>query len=139
MIVVDTNVVSELSKPDRSKAVIDWLDAQLAESLYITAINLAELLAGVAILPDGRRKNTLHEDLVAMLDRLFGSRILPFDAAAARCYAEQEKRTRAAGKSMPLADAQIAAIAAVHGYAVATRDTEPFTATGLVVVNPWEH
>jgi toxin FitB len=138
VIVVDTNILSELSKPTRSQAVITWLDAQAAESLYVTTINVAELLAGVALLPTGRRKDTLQADVMAMLDRMFGLRVLSFDLIAAKTYAEQEKRTPAAGKALLLGDALIAAIAAAHGYAVATRDVAPFEAAGLAIINPWK-
>ena len=135
MIIVDTNVISESLKPRCSEAVTAWLDAQVAESLYITSINAAELWAGVALMPDGVRKNALETSLDDLLERLFGQRQLNFDFKAARAHAELTHR----GKPLPLADGLIAAIAHVHGFAVATRDESPFRAAGVKVVNPWEY
>lgn len=139
MIILDTNVVSEPLRPRCSEAVTAWLDAQAVETLFITTINVAELLSGVALLPTGARKTALEASLSDLLDRLFGRRVLDFDLRAARAYAEITKATTAAGQPLPLADGLIAAIARAHGYAVATRDTEPFSAAGIDVLNPWEH
>jgi hypothetical protein len=137
MIVLDTNVISEPLRPHCSETVTAWLDAQAAETLYITAINAAELWAGVALLPEGARKRALESSLADLLDRLFGGRLLDFDRRAARAYAEIARKTAAAGVPLPLADGLIAAIAQAHGFAVATRDTAPFRAAGIEVINPW--
>jgi predicted nucleic acid-binding protein len=137
MIVLDTNVISEALKPQPHPAVQAWLDAQAAETLYLTSITLAEFWFGIGVLPAGRRKTAL-EQAVDGLSPLFEGRILPFDTAAARCYANRAVRARAAGQGPPTPDGYIAAIAAAHGYAVATRDTAPFKAAGVEVVNPWE-
>jgi predicted nucleic acid-binding protein len=139
VIILDTNVISESLRPRCSEAVTAWLDAQLAESLYITAINAAELWAGVAVMPKGSRKTALQSSLDQLLDRLFGSRKLDFDHRAARAYAELVERTSASGAPLPLADGQIAAIALSRGFAVATRDVSPFQAAGVDVINPWEY
>jgi toxin FitB len=139
VIILDTNVISESLRPRCSEAVTAWLDAQLAESLYITAINAAELWAGVAVMPLGSRKTALEASLDKLLDQLFGSRKLDFDHRAARAYAELMQRTSAAGTALPLADGLIAAIAHSRGFAVATRDTAPFRAAGVAVINPWEY
>jgi toxin FitB len=138
VIILDTNVVSEPMKPDGDRRVQEWLDAQIAESLYLTSISLSELLLGVEILPDGKRKEGLANALNELLLSLFGSRILPFDQQAAATYAARVSRARAAGRAISMADGQIAAIAALHGFTVATRDTTPFVAAGVPVVNPWE-
>lgn len=138
MIILDTNVVSEPMKRNANPAVQTWLDQQAAETLYLTATSLAELLTGTAILPDGRRKEGLGDALSDLLGRLFGSRILAFDQQAAIAYAPLVCRARAEGRLISVADGQIAAIAAVHGFTVATRDTAPFTAVGIPVINPWE-
>lgn len=138
MIVLDTNVISEPLRPRCSETVTAWLDAQAAETLYITAINAAELWAGVALLSDGARKSALESSLADLLDRLFGRRLLDFDRRAAQAYADITRRTTDAGVRLPLADGLIAAIAQAHGFAVATRDTEPFRAAGIEVINPWE-
>ncbi len=137
MIVLDTNVVSEAMKPSAHPAVSAWLNAQVAETLYLTSVTLAELLYGISTLPEGRRKNALASTLDGLLE-LFGPRVLPFDAPAARCYAQLATQARAAGKGFPTPDGYIAAIAVAHGFAVATRDTSPFEAGGVAVINPWE-
>ena len=138
MIILDTNVISEPLRPRCREAVTRWLDAQAAETLYITAINAAELWAGVALMPDGARKSTLESSLADLLDRLFGPRLLDFDRRAARAYAEITRKTTAAGVPIPLADGLIAAIAQANGFVVATRDTTPFRAAGIEVIDPWE-
>ena len=114
-----------------------WLDRQAAETLYLTTTSLSELLLGIEILPDGRRKKGLASALNELLSRLFGTRILAFDARAATAYALLIGSARAQGYSVSIADGQIAAIATVHGYKVATRDTPPFIAAGVAVINPW--
>lgn len=138
MIILDTNVVSEPMKPDGHRGVQAWLDDQIAETLYLTSISLSELLLGVEVLPDGKRKVGLAAALSDLLSTLFGGRVLPFDQPAAMMYAGRVSRARAAGRAISMADGQIAAIAAVHGFTVATRDTAQFAAAGVPVVNPWE-
>jgi predicted nucleic acid-binding protein len=138
VIILDTNVVSEPMKPDGYRGVQAWLDDQLAETLYLTSISLSELHLGVEVLPDGKRKVGLAAALSELLTTLFGERVLPFDHRAAAMYAGRVSRARAAGQAISMADGQIAAIAAVHGFTVATRDTAPFVAAGVPVVNPWE-
>jgi predicted nucleic acid-binding protein len=109
-----------------------------AGSLFLASTSLAELRFGVAILPPGRRKNNLSSTLDHLLASLFQGRILAFDAAAAEEYAMIVSRARLRGRPIEIADGQIAAIAAVHGYTVTTRDTGPFEAAGVAVINPWE-
>jgi predicted nucleic acid-binding protein len=138
MIVLDTNVVSEPMKSNANSAVQAWLDRQVAETLYLTATSLSELLVGIEILPDGKRKEGLDGALSELLVRLFGSRILPFDRQAALAYAPLVGRAWARGLLICVADGQIAAIAAAHGFTVATRDTAPFATAGVPVINPWE-
>ena len=137
MIVLDTNVVAEPMKPGGNPAVRTWLDQQVAETLYLTATSLSELLVGIEILPDGKRKKGLGAALAELLDKLFESRILPFDRQAATAYAPLVASARNSGHVISVADAQIAAIAAVHGFIVATRDTVPFMAAGVPIINPW--
>jgi predicted nucleic acid-binding protein len=137
MIVLDTNVISEMTKPAPSPAVAAWLNAQRDDTLYLTAITIAEIGFGIACLPDGKRKAALAEAL-ARTEELFAARILPLDRAAARSYAELAASARSAGKGFPTPDGYIAAVAASHGYAVATRDAAPYEAGGLPVINPWE-
>lgn len=137
MIILDTNVVSEPLKPSGDIRVQQWLDQQPIETLYLTATSLSELLLGVKLLPDGKRKKTLDIALSVLLARLFGPRIFSFDNIAATSYASLMCCARALGRPISVADGQIAAIAFVHGFSVATRDTKPFEAVGVQVINPW--
>ena len=136
MILLDTNVVSEAMKPEPDPAVRDWLDEQVAETLYLSSVSIAELLFGIGALPRGKRKDKLTAALDGVLD-LFADRILSFDTGAARRYADLAVNARAAGKGFPTPDGYIAAIAASHDFAVASRDTSAFTAAGLTVIDPW--
>jgi hypothetical protein len=137
MIILDTNVISEPMKERADPAVAAWLDRQAAETLFLTATNLSELLVGVELLPEGRRKRGMAEAMQQLLADLFGTRFLDFDREAALAYAFVVSRATARGVSISVADGQIAAIASVHGFAVATRDTAPFLAAGVTVINPW--
>ena len=137
MIVLDTNVISEPLKLDPSATVLAWLDRQLPESLYITAVNVAELLDGVGRLPEGRRRVALDDALRRRVLPLFAGRVLPFDLAAAEAFVHISTRTRAAGLPISLADAYIAAIAQARGFMVASRDAAPFAAAGVRQIDPW--
>jgi toxin FitB len=137
MILLDTNVVSEPLKPAGDPAVLVWINSQAIESLYLSTISLAELRFGIAILPDGKRKDRLSAGLDQSILPVFGDRILPFDIAAADACAVLFARARVNGKAIGKADGYIAAIATVHDLIVATRDTAPFDAAGLVTINPW--
>lgn len=137
MIVLDTNVISEPLRPAGDPAVLAWLDQQAIETLYLTTISLAELRYGLASLPAGRRKDGLSMAFETHILALFGPRVLVFDSAAADAYAVIRARAKAAGRAIAAADGYIAATAAAHGCAVATRDTGPFEAAGLTVINPW--
>jgi predicted nucleic acid-binding protein len=137
MIVLDTNVVSEAMKPHPHPAVQAWLDAQAAETLYLSSVTLAELLFGIGTLPAGRRKDALAHVLEGLLE-LFGDRVLAFDTDAARHYAGLAVKARAAGKGFPTPEGYIAAMAAARGFTVATRDVAPFQAAGVAVIDPWE-
>ncbi|MCC8947491.1 type II toxin-antitoxin system VapC family toxin [Bradyrhizobium sp. Arg62] len=136
MILLDTNVVSEAMKPEPHPSVRGWLDAQAAETVFLSSVTVAELLFGIGALPRGRRKDRLATTLDGVLD-LFSARILPFDTAAARRYADLAVKARAAGKGFPTPDGYIAGIAAVQGFAVASRDTSAFKAAGLTTIDPW--
>ncbi|VFN04468.1 MAG: hypothetical protein BECKG1743D_GA0114223_105912 [Candidatus Kentron sp. G] len=138
MIILDTNVVSEPMKANGNPRVRSWLDRQAAETVYLTATSLAELMLGIRILPAGKRKKGLDMALNDLIVDLFGARILPFDRAAAMIYASLAGKARADGRALSMADGQIAAIATARGFAVATRDTAPFLAAGVPIINPWE-
>ncbi|MGV8840898.1 MAG: PIN domain-containing protein [Bauldia sp.] len=136
MILLDTNVVSEAMKPDPHAGVRRWLDAQVAETLFLSGVTIAELSFGIGALPSGRRKDLLSAalgDVVA----LFGTRVLAFDTDAARRYGDVAVRARASGRGFPTPDGYIAAIAAAHGFAVASRDASAFLAAGLTIIDPW--
>lgn len=137
MILLDTNVVSEVMRPGTSEHVMAWLNAQDLRTLHLSTISLAELAYGIAALPDGRRKTDLRSRLDATEDRVFTGRILTFDRSAALEYAVRMAAARAVGRGVSQADGQIAAIAAANRMAVASRDVSPFEAMGLDVINPW--
>ena len=136
MIVLDTNVVSEAMKPDPHPSVRAWLNDQAAETLYLSSVTLAELLFGIAALPTGKRKDLLATVLDGLLG-LFRDRVLPFDTDAARRYAELAVMARTAGRGFPTPDGYIAAIAASRGFIVGSRDTTPYEAAGVPVIDPW--
>jgi len=138
MILLDTHVISESLKFAGDARVLAWLDAQLIESLCVSTISLAELRFGIAALPAGKRKDTLHNSLQQRILPLFHGRILPFDEAASETYGVLRARARSQGKAIASADGYIAATAIHHGLMVATRDTAPFEAAGLKVINPWD-
>ncbi len=136
MIVLDTNVVSEAMKPAPDPAVRAWLNEQSAETLYLSSVTLAELLFGIAALPAGKRRNMLGRALDGLM-LLFRDRVLPFDTEAARRYAELAVMAKKSGRGLPTSDGYIAAIAASRDFIVASRDTAPFAAAGVRVINPW--
>ena len=138
MILLDTNVISEPQRLEPNARVLDWMDAQALETLYLSTITVAELRAGVALMPAGKRRDSLHENLEKRLLPLFANRVLPFDMACTKSYAELLATSRAAGLAVATADVFIAAIALANGFAVATRGTTPFEAAGVNVINPWE-
>jgi len=137
VIILDTNVVSEPLRPAPDAAVLAWLDAQASATLCLTSITLAELLAGVAALPAGRRRNRLALALSDQVLPLFEGRMLAFDAPAAHAFARVHAAAMAAGNPISFADAAIAAIAAAHGFSLATRNVRDFKGTGLEVIDPW--
>jgi predicted nucleic acid-binding protein len=138
VIILDTNVVSEPLRPAPDPAVLAWLDRQQAATLYLTAVNVTELLAGVEALPAGKRRANLEAAIGGQVLSLFDGRILPFDLLAARAFARLNAAAQAAGQTIGFADCAIAAIAAAHGFAVATRNVRDFSATGVELINPWD-
>jgi hypothetical protein len=137
MIILDTNVISEPLKPKGDPAVLGWLDQQDIETLYLTAITLAELRFGIAALPLGHKKRRLEKDFEERILSLFEHRILPFNEASTVAYARVRAKAKTEGKAIGVTDGFIAAIAAQHGFVVATRDVAPFEAAGVRVINPW--
>jgi predicted nucleic acid-binding protein len=137
MILLDTNVISEPLRRTANPAVLAWIDAQSIETLYLSAVSLAELRFGVAVMPRGKRQYILQTSLERRVVPSFAGRILPFDVHASLAYAELRARARVEGKAIATADGYIAATAAAHGLTVASRDTAPFVAAGLRVIDPW--
>ena len=138
MVLLDTNVVSELMRKSPFAAVDAWAARHRAEELYFTAVGEAELRYGAAIMPAGRRRDTLVSDIDSMLLAAFDRRILPFDSAAAQAYAEMAAARRRAGRPVSQPDCQIAAVARSRGMAVATRNVRDFAEMGIDVIDPWE-
>jgi predicted nucleic acid-binding protein len=138
LIILDTNVISELTRPTPEPAVLSWLDALPAEQTAITAITAAELWYGVQRLSDGRRKNELSRVVHAIITGDFRERVAPFDVLAAEQYADLVTAREYAGRPISMADAQIAAICRVHDATLATRNTADFADTGITLINPWK-
>lgn len=137
MILLDTNLVLEPLRPVPEVRVIAWIDDQPLETLYLSAMSVAELRAGVALLPAGKRRSSLHQHLEKRVLPVFAGRVLPFDMACTTAYAELLARVRMAGRAIDTADACIAAVALANGLTIATRDSDSFHAAGLAVINPW--
>lgn len=138
MILLDTNVISEPLRREPEPGVIEWIDAQALETLYLSAITVAELRSGIALLPAGKRRTGLLENLERRVLPLFAGRVLPFDLPCTQTYAELIAKAQKTGLAIAPADGFIAATAAANGFAVATRDTSPFEAAGITVINPWK-
>ena len=135
--VLDTNVVSELMRPEPDAAVLAWLNEQAADTLWLNSVVVSELLYGVARLPDGKRRAQLALAVQAMLAEDFAGRVLPFDLEAAVVYADLVAKRERQGQPIDVADAQIAAICLAHGATLATRNTKHFEGLGLTLMNPW--
>lgn len=136
MIILDTNVISEFTRPSPSPRVLNWFQTGNPSDLSTTAISEAEILAGLAILPEGKRKTALIRETQAMMG-LLGPRVFPFDRDAAQAYPLVVLQRKALGFATDTADGQIAAIARVHGAAIATRNTADFAHCGVEIINPW--
>ncbi len=135
--VLDTNVVSEIMRQKPDAAVLAWLDQRAPSDLWLTSINAAELMVGVALLPNGARRQRFANAVSLTLSEDFADQILPFDLAAASCYAAIVAERKSAGQTIAMADAQIAAICLVHEAMLVTRNERHFAGLGLTVINPW--
>jgi predicted nucleic acid-binding protein len=135
MIVVDTNVWSEATKPSPEPVVQTWA-AKHADELYLAVVVIAELRAGIAVLPEGRKRAALATQIETIVDR-FADRILPFDEPASRHYADIVARSKRTGRPIMTADAMIAATALAAGMRLATRDEDDFAAAEIELINPW--
>lgn len=137
MILLDTNVISELFRPKPDSQVVDWMDDQPIETLYLTAVTMAELRAGLALMPPGRRRTILEAGIEEKFFPRFTGRVLPFDNHCTQAYAHLRAKARDLGVAISAADGYIAAVALTHHFAVATRDTTPFLAAGATVIDPF--
>ena len=137
MILIDTNVISELMRAEPAQPVLDWFGNHDATDLFISAVTEAELRTGVAILQEGQRRDRLQLAIDAMMDQDFQGRVLPFDSTAAKAYAEIAAQRRAAGRPIAEADCQIAAIARATDAPIATRNVKDFDGCGIRIINPW--
>ena len=137
MILLDTNVVSELMRTSPDPAVEAWIADHPVEDLFFSAVGESELLYGATIMPTSQRRETLYSDIESMLQAAFENRIVPFDSRAARAYAVIAAKCRFSGRATAAADCQIAAIARSRGMAVATRNVWAFEEMGIDVLNPW--
>ncbi len=137
MILLDTNVVSEVMKVAPSKAVLEWLNDQDSNSLYVSTVTIGEIEYGLRILPAGKRRLELKERFEQFISKAFAERVLAFDEAAARTYGDVMGIRKELGRPMSVPDGQIAAVARSSGLAVATRNTSDFEDCGVDVVNPF--
>ncbi|MDP2226056.1 MAG: type II toxin-antitoxin system VapC family toxin [Moraxellaceae bacterium] len=137
MIVLDTNVLSELMRAQPAHAVLAWLDRQPTADLFITAITVAEILYGIERLPQGQRREQLSATAGRILADAFTGRVLAFDERAAVAYAALVAAREQSGRPIGMADAQMAAICAVHGLSLATRNTADFVALDIPLIDPW--
>lgn len=138
MIILDTNVLSELMKPQGSSVARQWVSRQSMLDLFTTAITQAEILYGIALLPSGKRQNELSQAAQLMFAEDFAGRILSFDEISAIAFARIAAERRRAGNPISQADAQIASICYVHQALLATRNVADFEGCGISIVNPWE-
>lgn len=138
MIVLDTNVISEVLRPFPETAVLVWLRSMRRSELWTSSIVLAELFSGVDLMPAGERQKVLREKMEQMVSMLFTGRVFTFDVAAARAYGPILATRQRMGRPIEQIDAQIAAIAAVHGAMLATRNIPDFEHCGIALVNPWQ-
>lgn len=137
MIVLDTNVLSELMRPNPDRAVMQWISAQPSTSLFTTSLTQAEIFYGLALLPEGLRRNKLIEAAKAMFYTEFVDRLLPFDTDAAMAYAGIAAARRASGQPISQIDAQIAAICNSRGARLASRNIRDFVDCGVPLIDPW--
>jgi toxin FitB len=135
--ILDTNVISELMRPTPEPLVLQWFNRLSAEDAHLTSITVAEILLGIELLPLGKRRDVMRAGAERTLG-VFAGQVLSFDEKAAHAFSVVSSTRRRHGRTMSDFDAQIAAIARVHGAAVATRDTAGFEGCGVKVVNPWE-
>jgi len=137
MIVLDTNVISEMMRPNPSAAVSAWFETNPTSSLFTTTLTQSEILYGLALLPAGKRHAALRPAALTIFDEYLSGRVLPFDSAAALIYPEIAAARRKSGQPITQTDAQVAAIARSRGAALATRNVRDFAECGIAIIDPW--
>lgn len=137
MILIDTNVISEMMRQKPHPNVINWMDRQDFLAIYISTINIAEILYGINVLPYGKKRVLLEETFKKMVKDVFEFRVLSFDERAADIYGVIMGQRKALGKPLGILDGQIAAIAKANSLDVATRNTKDFFDCGINVINPF--
>ncbi|WP_340649355.1 type II toxin-antitoxin system VapC family toxin [Pseudoxanthomonas winnipegensis] len=137
MIILDTNVLSEWQRPLPDARAVDWLKQQMRSDLFTTAITRGEMLYGARLLPEGRRRTLLLQEIEAIFSQDMAGHVLPYDAAAADAFAEIAARCRALGRPTGQADMMIAGIVRAHGATLATRNVRDFADCGIALVDPW--
>jgi predicted nucleic acid-binding protein len=137
MIILDTNVVSEMMRATSAPMVVAWMNEQDAARLFLTAVTIGEIRYGLRILPLGKRRRALEEGFERILTGAFAGRILSFDESAAHRYGEVMGRRKEVGRPLDIRDGQIASIAWTNGYAVATRNVRDFLECGVEIINPF--
>ncbi|MBN8897688.1 MAG: type II toxin-antitoxin system VapC family toxin [Rhodospirillales bacterium] len=138
MLVLDTNMLSEIMRPEPERKVADWIVRQQSEELFTAAVCQAEILSGLAVMPSGRRRTELEEAARAMFTDDFDGRVLPFDIEAASAYAKVFAARRNAGRPSGTIDLMLAAIARARGASVVTRNVADFEGVGVAIINPWD-
>lgn len=138
MIILDTNVVSELMRPAPERTVLHWFSSQAAEDLHVTTVTMAEILYGIELISSARRRDVVRAAVEKMFGEVLADHILTFEDRAALAFSQIASARRRQGKQISGVDAQIAAIARVHGATLATRNTYIFEGCGVRLVNPWE-
>ena len=138
MLILDTNMLSEMMRPEPERKIADWIVRQPSDELFTAAVCQAEIPSGLAVMPSGRRRADLEEAARSMFTDDFAGRVLPFDTKAANAYAEIFAARRNAGRPSGTTDLMLAAIARVRGASVVTRNVADFEGVGVVIVNPWD-
>ncbi len=137
MIIIDTNVLSEIVKPVPAPKVLTWFASQSPERLYTTTVTQAEILFGIELLPKGRRRDALRDNVTVMFEKAFGGRLVSFDESAAHAFAIIAAAHRMGGRTVSGMDSQIAAIALSRNAALATRNSKDFVDCGIELIDPW--
>lgn len=137
MIILDTNVVSALMRPELNPSLKEWINSQSRTLVWTTSVTVMEIRSGLLFMPEGRKRNLLSQGFDSLLSSIFDGRILPFDLQAAERAATVDLSQHRGGRNIGVADIQIAGIALANGASIATRNTKDFDGLGIPLVNPW--